>query len=250
VAAALDDVAAGVALAEPRRDERAAHERHADLPAVEVAGDGQRDAVGHLREQVRVVAEQDGRRVVGNVPQGAFDVRRLVAEVLDAGDPHVARAARLVLQHRDSRVAESRAHAGAVVAPVVVAEDRDDPERRPQPAEPRRHGRRRDARSEADLGIDVVAEQQDEVRRRRVHRGGDALDPLLADVRRAGVQVGDERDAQAVERGRPPLTEVELALADAVAPRLLPQRAPGDRGRDESGGGREGGTGTLHALRG
>jgi len=31
---------------------------------------------------------------------------------------------------------------------------------------------------------------------------GDALDPLLAHVRRPGVQVGDERDAQAVERAR------------------------------------------------
>ena len=55
VAPALDLVAAGVALAEPRRQERAADERHADLAAVQVAGHGERDTVGHLGEHVRVV---------------------------------------------------------------------------------------------------------------------------------------------------------------------------------------------------
>jgi len=253
VAAVLDHVPAGVALAEARRDERAADQRHADLAAVEVAGDRERDAVGDMREEVGVVAEQDRRGPVGDPAQRARDARLAMARVVDARDPHVAEAHRLVLEHRDPRRAQGGAHLGPLVRPVMVAHDRGDAERRPQRAEARRDRRRRDARAEAHLGVDVVAEQEDEVGPLRVHGRDEPLDALGADVRRARVQVRHERDPKAVEGRRPAVTEAELALANALATGLLPERAPGDRGRGKAGrgdAGGDGGAGALHARGG
>ena len=166
MAAVLDDMARGVALAEPRRQERPPQERRADLAAVEVARHGQRDARGHAREQVRVVGEEDHGRSGRHVAQRVPDVRPAVAQVLDARDPQPARVGRLVLEHRDPRLAQRRAHPGAVVVPVVVAEHGDDAARRAQGAEAGGDGPRRDRAAERDLGVDVVAEQQDEVRAR------------------------------------------------------------------------------------
>ena len=59
----LDDVAVGIAVAVVRRDTQL-HARQADLPAMGVAGEGQRDPRRHAGEDVRLVREQDGRRVV------------------------------------------------------------------------------------------------------------------------------------------------------------------------------------------
>jgi len=253
VAAALDDVPAGVALAEARRHERAADQRHADLPAVQVARHGERNAVGHAREEVGVVACEDRRGAVGHVAQRPLDVGGAVARVLDARDPDVAGAHRVVLEHGDAGGAQGGAHAGAVVAPVVVAQDGDDAERGPQCREAPGDGRGRDARTEAHLGVDVVAEEQDEVGPLRIDRRDEARDALRAHVRRPGVEVGHERDAQAVERDRPALAEVELALADAAAARLLPEGAPGDRADREAGAGDtgcDGAAGALHARGG
>jgi hypothetical protein len=250
VAAILDDVAARVALAEARGDERPADQRHADLAAVQVAGHGERDAVGHVRELVRVVAEEDHGGAVGNVAQRALDVGRAEARVLDARDPEVARAERVVLEDGDAVLAQCRAHTGAVVQPVVVAEHRDDAERRAQCGQALGHRPRRDARAEGHLGVDVVAEQEDEVRALGVDRGDDARDARGADVRRAGVQIGDERDAQAVEPGRPVCAEVERDIADAAAVRLVPEPAPRDGARREAGGGGGGGYPALQARGG
>jgi len=244
VAAVLHDVARGVALAEARRQEGPAHDRHPDLAAVEVARHGQGDARGHAREQIGVVGQEDHGRSGGHVAQRAADVRPAVAEVLDAGDPQPARVGRLVLEHRDPRFAQGGAHARAVVVPVVVAEHGDDAARRTQGAEAGGDGPRRDRAAERDLGIDVVAEQQDEVRAVRVDRRDEALDPLLADVRRAGVQVGEQRDPEAGELLRP-AGESELALPDAVAARLLPERAPRDRRGGGAGGRRARGGGSA-----
>jgi hypothetical protein len=250
VAAALDDVARRVALAEPRRDERAAHDRHADLAAVQVAGDRERDPFGHGREEVGVVAEDDHRRAGRHVAQGAGRVGRAVARVLEARDPDAAGVARLVLEHGDPGGPQGGAHARAVVVPVVVAEDGDDAARGPEGGEAGRDGPRRHGRPEAHLGVDVVAEQQDEIGPARVDGVDEALEAILADVRRARVEVGDQRDAQPCERVRP-AGECEVALADDAAARFVPQRPPGDgggRGRDGARGG--GCARTRHAAAG
>ena len=153
---------------------------------------------------------------------------RPVAKVLDAAIHSPPASVGLVLEHGDPRLAQCRAHPGAVVVPVVVAEHGDDAERRAQRAE---RGRRRRPGAtgppNATVGVDVVAEQQDEVRAARVDRRDEALDPLLADVRRAGVQVGEQRDPEPGERLRP-AGQGEVALPDPVAARLLPERAPRD----------------------
>jgi len=244
VAAVLHDVARGVALAEPRRQERPPQERHPDLAAVEVARHRQGDVRGHAREEVRVVGEEDHGRSGGHVAQRAADVRPAVAEVLDAGDPQPARVGRLVLEHRDPRVLQRGAHPGAVVVPVVVAEHGDDATRRAQGAEAGGDRPRRDRAAERDLGVDVVAEQEDEVRAACVDRRDEALDPLLANVRRAGVQVGEQRDPEPGEVVRP-AGEGEVALPDPVAARLLPERAPRDRGGGGAGGRRARGGGSA-----
>lgn len=53
--AVLDDVAPGIALAEPRGDDGRAPERKVDLSTVRVAGERQRDAIRDLGEEVGVV---------------------------------------------------------------------------------------------------------------------------------------------------------------------------------------------------
>src|SRR4051812_19124937 len=60
VAAALDPVAAGVAVAETRRDDpRAQRRRCRDLAAVRMARDRERDALGDPREDVGAVGQDD-----------------------------------------------------------------------------------------------------------------------------------------------------------------------------------------------
>ena len=86
----------------------------------------------------------------------------------------------------------------AAGAPVVVAEDGDAAERRADPPERRRHVGRAQRLRERRVVVDVVAEQRDEVRALAVDERRDALDLLEAHVRRARVEVGDEREAEAV----------------------------------------------------
>jgi hypothetical protein len=62
----------------------------------------------------------------------------------------------------------------------------------------------------------------------------DGLQAVLADVRAAGVQVGDERHPQAVQSGRP-VVELERVLGQFEAARLGPQRAVGERCRGDGG---------------
>jgi len=249
VAAALDDMPARVALAVARRDDLAAQDRHGDLAAVRVAGDGERDAVGDVREQVGVVAQEQDGRAGGDGAHCPGDVGVARARIGDPGHVEAAEVRDLVLEHPDAGRAQRGGDALAAVAPVVVAEHGEDAERGVQLAEPPRDGLGRHGRAAADVGVDEVAEQQDEVGGARVDRGDQALDALLVDVRRAGVQVGDQRDAQSVELRRP-ARQAQLALADAPVARLVPQRAPGDGGRGEGdgrGAGRGGSSAAVHA---
>ena len=120
----------------------------------------------------------------------------------------------------------------------MVAEHGEHAEPRAQLAEPPGDRLGGDGRAEMDLGVDVVAEQQDEVGPAAVDRLDDARHALLADVRRAGMEVGDDRDAQPGERRRP-VREAQGARPEAAVARLVPQRAPAERrGGEGCGGGR------------
>src|SRR3954451_14669045 len=63
IAAALDDVAIGIAVAEARGHDRRIAEQ-ADLAAMSMAGECQGHAAGDLGENVGLVGQEDDRRVV------------------------------------------------------------------------------------------------------------------------------------------------------------------------------------------
>jgi hypothetical protein len=249
VATVLDDVPARVALAEARRDHAPAQHGHRDLAAVGVARDRERDAVGDRGEHVGIVTEEDDGRVRRDVAQRDAHVRAARARVGEAGDVERADVDRRVLEHRDAGAAQGGGDPLAAVVPVVVAQDGEHAQPRVQPAEALGDGLGRDRAAATDVRVDEVAEQQREVGRALVDGGDEALDALLVDMRRAGVQVGDERDTEPVELGGP-AREPQLALADPAAARLVPERAPGDGGRSDGGrggAGRGGSSGALHA---
>jgi hypothetical protein len=62
--------------AEIRRDDGPADQRDLDLAAMRVAGDEQSDAVGRLREDVRVVGEGQDRPIVVDAAQRPLDIVR------------------------------------------------------------------------------------------------------------------------------------------------------------------------------
>jgi hypothetical protein len=129
VAPVLDDVAAGVALAVAGGDRRKAQDRNRDLAAVEVAGEGQRHAVGDEREDVRVVGEQDQGRVGRDAVEGGRQVGTAVAQVGEPRDVHVAGLDGPVLEHFDAGVAQRVTDGEARALPVVVAEHGERAER-------------------------------------------------------------------------------------------------------------------------
>jgi hypothetical protein len=75
VPALLDDLAPGIALAEPRGNDGRSPERKVDLPTVGVAGERQRDAIRDLGEEVGVVREGDCGAINGTVIEDAFIYR-------------------------------------------------------------------------------------------------------------------------------------------------------------------------------
>ena len=165
VAAVLDDVPARVPLAVARRDRRAAQDRDRHLPAVEVAGERQRDAVGDEREHVGVVREQDHGRAGGDVRERGREVRAAHAQVGEAGDVEVAGLAR-----RGSRAPRCRRRAARSTCGRRPASSRGCRARRTRRAA--RAGSRARARSLGGepaapqrVGVDEVAEQEDHVGR-------------------------------------------------------------------------------------
>ena len=190
--------------ADPRQD---------DLAAVRMPAEQQ----GHRKrrrfdETFRSVRDQDQRR--RRALHDPRDVRHPVRPVAQAGDIHgFAADADLrprILQHDEARVRQRRRRLPLV---VVVAEHREDAERRRQPGE--RLGRRLD---EPVIAVGhVVAADDDEVGvvgHDEVDRTGDHL----VGNRRAAVQVGEEPDAKAGERAGP-AGDVERLLGqlDVVA---------------------------------
>jgi hypothetical protein len=77
VAALLDDVAIGVALAEARGHHRAANDREAALAAMGMAGKRQADPVGYGGKDVRLVRKQHHRGVAVDLGEQAGQVSRL-----------------------------------------------------------------------------------------------------------------------------------------------------------------------------
>src|SRR5262245_39452839 len=71
---AFDNVTIGVARAVFRRHESRPNQGQADLPAMSVAREGQRNALRHARKNVRLVREQDDRIVSGDLGQCARQI--------------------------------------------------------------------------------------------------------------------------------------------------------------------------------
>jgi len=112
---------------------------------VGVPREGQGDARRHARKNIGFVREQDDR-VVGRElrqrPRQIVDAAEAVRAyamgnlIADAGYPDALALGTeqdsLILQERDAHFRQRIAHAGEIVPPVMIAEDRPDPERRLQ----------------------------------------------------------------------------------------------------------------------
>jgi hypothetical protein len=168
-------------------------------------------------EEVGIVREQDDGRGRRHLLERGVEVGAAKAQVRRARDPQPRLAVALrrhgvVLEHRQPGPAQRPGHCGALVVPVVVAEHGRHAERRVQGAQARGHLLRRDAPGAQHGGVDVVPQQGHEVRAGGVHPRDHALHVALARVRPTGVEVGHERDAQAVEAPRP-ARQAQLLLA-------------------------------------
>src|SRR6476646_6269135 len=82
---AFNDVSVGIALAIFRRHESRPDQRQADLPAMGMARERQRDPFRHARKNVRLVREQDDR-IVG------CELLQRTRQVVDAAEAATADA--------------------------------------------------------------------------------------------------------------------------------------------------------------
>ncbi len=245
--AVLHDVAVGVAVSVARRHDGRVPE-HAQLAAVGVAADGKGHAGRDAREDVGLVGHEQHRRVVGHLGQRTGEVveadeaatvpdalRREGDLIRQACEPE--RATVLCEPHDVVLVdryaggfqrtpAEHRALAAdlrlAVVPPIMIAEDGVHAERRLEPRERRRPAFCRHERPHVLVAGLVVAEQQRDVGLQPVGRLDDVGHALEVHPRFAGVEVGDERDAQA--RAVLPSGRREGVALDAQAERLDAER--------------------------
>lgn len=194
-------------------------------------------ARGDAREDVRVVREEDDRVFGACLPQRAFDVRRARPQVCDTGQPEAPPTRLdshgLVLKHVQTRPAQCTRDALAVVPPVVVPEHGVDAERRAQG--PQLFGYRlrfdeRAAEHAAALAAlvrraadDEVAGDEHEVGRLLVHTLDDFTQALQTHVRRADVQVCEQRDLQPPVL-RAPTGHGQTDVTDDRPRRLQPER--------------------------
>jgi hypothetical protein len=132
---------------------------------------------------------------------------------------------------------ERVAHARPVEPSVVIAEHREDPERRGQALELRRdHVGRREVPAR-DAVDHVVAREQHEIGPRALRQRDDPRELLGSVERRPDVEVGEHRDAQAVA-ARGPAGQREFVVLVAQA-RGLDREAPDERRRDRDHGGEQ-----------
>ena len=97
------------------------------------------------------------------------------------------------------------------IAAVVVADHGEHPERRPQTGERGGDLFDRHVAREERPGVDVVAEQQADVGALGVDAVDDLVDLAILHMQGSGMQVGDDRDLQTIQRGRP-ARQIDLGL--------------------------------------
>jgi hypothetical protein len=205
---ALDDQPVGVALAIARGDDGPAQERHRDLPAVGVSGQGE-GRRARARPGTRRGCAVRGRRARprARARERAGCSRAGSRGRPRPGHPEATRAVtdrrRFVLQHADAGALEVAAHAGSIQPPIVVPEHGHDAVGRAQPGQVCGRRLRRDEPAEQHVVDDEVAQDDDEVRMRAVRSRDDLVEPVEAVAERADVQVGEDGDAQRRPRGGP-----------------------------------------------
>ncbi len=141
-----------------------------------VAGERKRHPVGDAGENVRFVHHQN-HRMAGidlreRVRQVILAFELMVAQrmgqlIAHAGEPEaplrLAEQKRLVFQNRDTDPRERRPDAGDVVPPVVIAEDRPDPEPRPQARQLGRPHRMWNPLGDETMRGEIISHQEDNV---------------------------------------------------------------------------------------
>ena len=178
-----------------------------------VPGERQRHAAGNLRKDVRLMHHEDERLVPGHLGERARQIvdplevtvpkpdRDLVA---DPGQPEslarLSEPERIIFHHRDIHRGERGSNPGNVVPPVVIAEDGEGTEPRFEPRQLARPGRMRHALGHEVMRREIIAEQQDEVRRKRVRNIDHLPHPLEAHIRAARMEVGNNRQRQPLPR--------------------------------------------------
>ena len=256
----------GIAVAVPRRHHRRPAEQP-HLPAMRMAGQGQRSPRRRLvGEDVGLMRQQNDRRVVGHLPQGARQIvdplelaepdreresGRRARRARTAGRPFTNRSdlfSRTVIPTSFSALATPRALSGVGVRRAAHATSHGCRARRGRRAGaerrqfPRPVAQRRSLGSGACAARDVIAAEQDDVRRPArssrstisAIRSSDMCgSPAWMSERKAMVtrKAGwPERQARGVDRRLQPVArlDAEGVAGQPVAPA---ERRPGPRGR-------------------
>lgn len=206
--AVLYDVAPDIALAEPRGNDRRSKEGKIDLPAVGMARERQRDPIRDQGKNVGVVGEGYRREVLRQAFENGADVGFHLPQVADSDEPKIESPSfdpnALVLEHSNAGRLEGGPDSRAVVPVVMIAEDREYPERRLELRQSGSDRFQRNRISPPDSGDHVVAGEKNDMGPRRSRPGDDGLELVDAVERRAHVEIAQESDEEAVLLGGPP----------------------------------------------
>jgi hypothetical protein len=180
------------------------------------------------------MAEQD-RRAPGR-PHRAHrprDIGMTGIIVVDAADRERAAHDGAVREHRNTGAGQRRADRGGAGPMIVVAEHRDDAERRAQPGERHNQPGRDQGRAARRFTRDEIARDHDQVGCERIDPVGDPRQSLLVHHRGAEVDVADQRHG---DRPFQPRDDQRRAAHHRVGARLQihgAERARRDHHRDQ-----------------
>jgi hypothetical protein len=165
----------------------------------------------HLRENVRLVREQDHRIVGSDACQRAGQIvdafKRARAKpisdlVAEASEPETAAGRpqqdRFVFHDRQAHSIKRAPHAVDVVPPVVIAKNCIDAERRVQARQFRRPDRMRHTLGDEMMGGKKIAEHNGEIAAEFIGGIDHLPHAVETHVGASSVQIGDDRDREAL----------------------------------------------------
>ena len=189
------------------RQEIAADPWQPDLPAVRVAGEGDRHAPRlEAIDKLRIVGEKENIFSSRNIREDTFEVDFAGEEIIRAADMNRLLPATdrndAIFHHGDSSVLHRLANPGVTVPEFMVSEHGINSERSAELLQKRGKFRFRKIASGPSGAVDEVAEKEDQIRRFGIDRSNDAL-KMRSAPGGAEVQIAQRDDFHSVETPRP-----------------------------------------------